>query len=98
MTRLILTAFLFAITMGPAFGTVGDDSRVFDFAVKLDGEDIGYHRFRIEDDSGLLRVTSEAKFDVRFLFDLRFYFTISFSIPSCLQRYSYEYRYYIAAA
>ena len=63
---LILIVILVAAI--PVSGSASANERVFDFAVKLDGDEIGYHRFKIVDDGALLRVTSEAKFDVRFLF------------------------------
>jgi len=40
----------------------------WDFLVLLDGSKIGYHRFQLTEDDGQRRLTSEAKFDVRFLF------------------------------
>ncbi len=42
--------------------------RSWDFSVMLDGSKIGYHRFELTEDNGQRRLTSEAKFDVRFLF------------------------------
>ncbi len=40
----------------------------WDFSVLLDGSEIGYHRFQLTEEDGKRRLTSEAKFDVRFLF------------------------------
>lgn len=40
----------------------------WNFAVKLDGDEIGYHRFELIEEGEERRVSSEAKFDVRFLF------------------------------
>ena len=40
----------------------------WDFSVLLDGSKIGYHRFELTQDDRERRLTSEAKFDVRFLF------------------------------
>ena len=42
--------------------------RSWDFAVMLDGSKIGYHRFELTEGNGQRRLTSEARFDVRFLF------------------------------
>lgn len=44
------------------------NSKSWDFSVLLDGDEIGYHRFEMTDLGDERRITSEAKFDVRFLF------------------------------
>lgn len=68
MRWFFLTLFIVLVVVVPVSGNASSNARVFDFAVKLDGDEIGYHRFEIVDDGALLRVTSEAKFDVRVLF------------------------------
>ncbi|MCH9692990.1 MAG: hypothetical protein K0U72_00615 [Gammaproteobacteria bacterium] len=68
MKVCFLTLLALLLAAMPSYGNAAESARVFDFAVKLDGDQIGYHRFEIVDDGALLRVTSEAKFDVRFLF------------------------------
>ncbi len=67
MTRaLFILAFLvFAATPR---AEADPDERSWDFSVLLDGSKIGYHRFELTVDDGRRRLTSEAKFDVRFLF------------------------------
>ncbi len=67
MTRaLCIAAFLlFAAT---PHAEANPDERSWDFSVLLDGSKIGYHRFELTEDDGRRRLTSEAKFDVRFLF------------------------------
>lgn len=43
-------------------------ARSWDFSVLLDGSAIGYHRFELTEEGNQRRLTSEASFDVRFLF------------------------------
>ncbi len=43
-------------------------ARSWDFSVLLDGSKIGYHHFELTDEGDQRRLTSEARFDVRFLF------------------------------
>lgn len=52
----------------PFAASASDGSKIWDFSVLLDGDEIGYHRFEVVEDGATRRVTSEAKFDVRFLF------------------------------
>ena len=40
----------------------------WDFRVLLDGNEIGYHRFRLEEDGDKRYLESDAEFDVKFLF------------------------------
>jgi hypothetical protein len=40
---------------------------IFDFAVFLDGQPVGSHRFEVRQEAGERRVTSRAQFDVRVL-------------------------------
>lgn len=65
MARYI--ALLFGMVVASnAFASPAEKS--WDFSVLLDGSKIGYHRFQLTEDDGQRRLTSEAKFDVRFLF------------------------------
>jgi hypothetical protein len=52
----------------PAVATSSATTKTWDFSVLLDGDEIGYHRFELFEDGDQRRITSEAKFDVRFLF------------------------------
>jgi hypothetical protein len=45
-----------------------DATREWEFRVLLDGDEIGYHRFRLVNEGDSSRVLSEASFSVRFLF------------------------------
>ena len=60
-TGMILFAALLAAPAQAA-------SRRWDFSVLLDGSKIGYHRFELVEDGRQRTLTSEARFDVRFLF------------------------------
>ena len=67
MTKALHIALLFGLAMtSSAVASPVDKS--WDFSVLLDGSEIGYHRFQLTEDDGQRRLTSEAKFDVRFLF------------------------------
>ncbi len=67
MTKALHIALLFGLVMtSSAVASPVDKS--WDFSVLLDGSEIGYHRFQLTEDDGQRRLTSEAKFDVRFLF------------------------------
>lgn len=44
------------------------DGRNWNFRVMLDGSEVGYHRFELIDGGATRELTSEAAFDVRFLF------------------------------
>ena len=66
MVRSVSVTLLAAMLPMAASATM--ESRSWDFRVLLDGDRIGYHRFELIDDGDLRRLTSEAKFDVRFLF------------------------------
>jgi len=71
MTRALHIALLFglATASSTASSTVASPvDRSWDFSVLLDGSEIGYHRFQLTEEDGQRRLTSEAKFDVRFLF------------------------------
>jgi hypothetical protein len=56
------------IVILPAVAASSTSSKSWDFSVLLDGNEIGYHRFELFEDGDERRITSEAKFDVRFLF------------------------------
>lgn len=51
-----------------AVGAAASTTREWRFTALLDGEPIGYHRFVVEQQGPETRVTSEARFNVRFLF------------------------------
>ena len=71
----VVSAFLsltFAIvsTASAETATVGNsaDVREWNFRVLLDEKEIGYHRFRLQQDGASRVLESNARFDVRFLF------------------------------
>lgn len=66
----VIFASLLALHMVllPAVAASSANPKTWDFSVLLDGDEIGYHRFELFEDGGERRITSEAKFDVRFLF------------------------------
>lgn len=67
--RLVLLSLItLALVGSPTVASATVDARSWDFSVMLDGENIGYHRFELTEEGQHRRVTSEAKFDVRFLF------------------------------
>lgn len=71
--KLRATLFSLALLAGTTplalHAAVDDSSRALNFNVFLDDSPIGFHRFKIEAGEGGKRsVTSEAKFDVKFLF------------------------------
>lgn len=68
MARLFYLAALLALVAVAPRAEATPDYRSWDFSVLLDGSRIGYHRFELTEDDGRRRLTSEAKFDVRFLF------------------------------
>ena len=45
-----------------------EPAKTWNFSVMLDGSKIGYHTFRVTEDQNGKRVSSEARFDVKFLF------------------------------
>lgn len=54
--------------IGPTVTSATGASQRWDFAVKMDGDEIGYHRFELIEEGTQRRLVSEARFDVRFLF------------------------------
>ncbi len=68
--RTVLCALLLALVAGPAgaTGAGGEPAREWRFRVLLDDDEIGYHHFRVTEQSGRYVVDSEARFRVRFLF------------------------------
>lgn len=71
MRRLSISALsLFAIAFLGSPGSSGAASaeQSWDFAVMLDGNRIGYHRFELLEDGESQLLRSEASFNVRFLF------------------------------
>lgn len=67
MTRLLCVAVVLVLAAVPR-AEASPGERSWDFSVLLDGSKIGYHRFELVEEDGIKRLTSEAKFDVRFLF------------------------------
>jgi hypothetical protein len=61
-----------ALAASAAAGSVSmseiDATRVWEFRVLLDGDEIGYHRFRLVNEGESARLISEAAFSVQFLF------------------------------
>ena len=69
MIRVMHCAWLLAaLWVSPALANSATDTKSWDFSVLLDGSKIGYHRFELREDQGQRLLTSEASFDVRFLF------------------------------
>ncbi len=66
--HVFLSMFALAMVGTPLNSGATDAVSSWDFSVMLDGDKIGYHRFELVDEGQRRRVTSEAKFDVRFLF------------------------------
>jgi len=64
----IIAIVLSALLANTSIATTNDTARSWDFSVLLDGSKIGYHRFELVEEGGERRLTSEARFDVRFLF------------------------------
>ena len=63
------TAWLAVAVLAIApLANAAENAQSWDFSVLLDGNEIGYHRFELTDLGGERRITSKAKFDVRFLF------------------------------
>ena len=62
----IITAISFVAA--PFAASAGDAERSWDFSVLLDGSPIGFHRFELVQEGDTQRLSSEARFDVRFLF------------------------------
>lgn len=67
MTRALIIAVFLVFAAAPR-ADENPEERSWDFSVLLDGSKIGYHRFELTEDDGRRWLTSEAKFDVRFLF------------------------------
>lgn len=65
---ILVSLLALHMVMLPAVATSSANTKTWDFSVLLDGDEIGYHRFELFEDGGERRITSEAKFDVRFLF------------------------------
>jgi hypothetical protein len=57
-----------AATLFTSIAAAQEQFRTWNFSVLLDGSKIGYHTFRVRGDKTLKEVSSEAKFDVKFLF------------------------------
>ncbi len=70
MGRLTLSGLLagLALVTAPASTLADGDDGQWRFDVYLDDREIGYHEFRAAPEAGGLRLTSEAKFEVKVLF------------------------------
>ena len=67
VATLLIALSLSASLMAPAIADSGS-VREWNFRVLLNDDEIGYHRYRLQDDGERRTLESEAKFDVRFLF------------------------------
>jgi len=68
LARFVLPFAVVVMLIGPTVTGATGSSQSWDFSVKLDGDEIGYHRFELIDEGNQKRLLSEARFDVRFLF------------------------------
>jgi len=69
MRRVSFMALFFCLAAAPAAATDNDaEARAWRFRVFMDDTPIGYHRFELRDTGNRLRLESEARFDVKFLF------------------------------
>ena len=68
LARFLVPFAVTAMLIGPTVTNATDATQRWDFAVKLDGDEIGYHRFELIEEGAQHRLISEARFDVRFLF------------------------------
>jgi hypothetical protein len=66
MTRIALFAAFSVLAFTPA--SAREVTRQWNFDVSLDGRPIGEHRFTLRDSGAIRELTSEAQFQVRFLF------------------------------
>lgn len=66
LKTLMTTALIGAFLATPSLATQFE--KTWKFSVLLDGSEIGYHTFRVTGDETEKRVSSEARFDVKFLF------------------------------
>ena len=64
---LLLAGLVASFAASPA-RALDTGRRVIEFDVFLDGSKIGFHRYTIDGSAGTAAVSSEARFDVRFLF------------------------------
>lgn len=68
MPMVVLGVLLVVMVFSPFATGASGSAQSWDFSVMLDGDKIGYHRFELIDEGDGRRLTSEARFDVRFLF------------------------------
>lgn len=69
--RMLLRPAVTAAMLGAALlssAPLAADVRAWNFRVFLDDSEIGYHRFTLRQGAGERELTSEARFDVKFLF------------------------------
>jgi len=68
LARFLVPLAVAVMFIAPTITSATGVTQSWDFAVKLDGDKIGYHRFELIDEGSQTRLRSEARFDVRFLF------------------------------
>ncbi len=68
LVRFVVPFALLVMLIAPKITSATGAAQSWDFAVKLDGDKIGYHRFELIEEGQQRRLRSEARFDVRFLF------------------------------
>lgn len=68
VVRFIVPFAILVMLIAPKITSATGSGQSWDFAVKLDGDKIGYHRFELIEEGQQRRLRSEARFDVRFLF------------------------------
>lgn len=68
LARFVLPFAIGVMLTGPAVTGATGVSQSWDFAVMMDSDKIGYHRFELIDEGAQRRLVSEASFDVRFFF------------------------------
>ncbi len=68
LVRFVVPFAFLVMLIAPAITSATGAAQSWDFAVKLDGDKIGYHRFELIEEGQQRRLRSEARFDVRFLF------------------------------
>jgi len=68
LVRFVVPLALLVMLIAPTITSATGAAQSWDFAVKLYGDKIGYHRFELIEEGQQRRLRSEARFDVRFLF------------------------------
>ncbi|MEQ8205136.1 MAG: DUF6134 family protein [Woeseia sp.] len=68
MKSMTLLCFVLLISASANSVALASESERWEFTVSLDGSEIGTHRFQLDDYANTRQLTSEAAFDVKFLF------------------------------